>query len=245
VPSKASPFLSVIVPAYNESGRLGSTLQEILIYLKKMKKSFELIVVDDGSSDRTVQIASDLAKKDRRLRLLKNAVNQGKGSAVKKGMLEARGEYCLFSDADLSTPIRELARMLDLAGQGYDVVIGSRVLRSGGETVQQPWYRRTMRFAFNKVVRALAVRGIADTQCGFKLFTREAAQALFSQQRLMRFGFDVEILYLARKKEFRIKEMPVSWFYSADTRMRYLSDGVKMVGELLRIRLNDLLGRYE
>ncbi len=242
----SSPIcLSVIIPAYNEEERIERTVQLILNYLKKTIKKFEIMVVDDGSRDATVSKVMRLAKQDRSVKCLTNGRNLGKGSAVKKGMLAATGKYCLFSDADLSTPINELTRMLKvLQKEKLGIVIGSRVLAKEEQVIRQPWYRAFIRFIFNKVVMVLAVQGIHDTQCGFKLFSREAARDIFVRQRIRRFGFDVELLYIAQKRNWSIKELPVSWFYSAGTKVHYLKDGVQMVLDLIRIRFYDILGYY-
>ncbi|MGI8908377.1 MAG: dolichyl-phosphate beta-glucosyltransferase [Candidatus Sumerlaeaceae bacterium] len=210
--SPASPevHLSVVVPAYNEEKRLGDSMPVILAYLDAQPYTWELVIVDDGSSDRTSEIAQSVAK-HHSVRVLRNEPNQGKGYSIRRGMLEARGNFRLFSDADLSTPIEELSKFWTYIDQGYDVVIGSRALPDSDLAVRQPASRELAGRVFNAAVQTLLVPGLLDTQCGFKLFSARAAEAIFPQQTLKGFAFDVEVLMLARKFGFRIKEAPVRW----------------------------------
>lgn len=234
--------LSVVVPAYNEERRLGATLAALQAFLKGRR--VEVLVVDDGSSDGTVALVQGLARRWKALRVLSLPANAGKGAAVKRGVAEARGARILFSDADLSTPIQELPRLEAALRTGSAVAIGSRALDRGRITVRQPFYREAGGRVFNKLVQALTVPGIEDTQCGFKLFEARAAKRLFALQQVPRFGFDVEVLYLARKAGYRIAELPVRWVNSPETKVRPVRDGVRAFLDLALIRLYDLQGRY-
>ncbi|HHV62461.1 MAG TPA: glycosyltransferase family 2 protein [Firmicutes bacterium] len=245
--------LSIVIPAYNEEGRIGETLDKITGYFTVDSLSactwvdvgiewdrIEIIVVDDGSTDGTCDLVEARSKRAVGegiiIRLLRNGVNRGKGFSVKQGVLAAGGDYILFSDADLSTPIGEAKKLIYWLSRGYDVVIGSRALAGSRITIPQPLHRRIMGRVFNHLVQLVAIRGIQDTQCGFKAFTREAAQTLFPMQRVDGFAFDVEILYLARQFGFKIKEVPVEWRNSQGTRVRAGVDSAVMFCDLLRIR---------
>ena len=228
----------MVVPAFNEAERLPRTLERIASYLAGRPGGYELLVVDDGSTDATAERASTGGAT-----VLRNATNRGKGFAVRRGMRAAGGERRLMSDADLSTPIEELGRLAARMDEGYDVVIGSRALPGARIEVRQPFYRENMGRLFNLFVRALAVPGLKDTQCGFKLFTAAAAEAVFSAARLDGFSFDVEALFLARKKGYRIAEVPVVWRNDAASRVSLLR-GSLAFPDLLRIRANDWAGRY-
>ena len=232
--------LSVVVPAYNESARLPRTLQRIGAFLAG--RPHEIVVVDDGSTDGTAE-AARAAAGESPLVVLRNDGNRGKGYAVRRGMLAARGARRLMSDADLSTPIQELARLEQALEAGHQVAIGSRALAGARIEVRQPWYRENMGRLFNVFVRTLAVPGIRDTQCGFKLFTAAAAEAVFSAARLDGFSFDVEALFIARQLGYRVAEVPVAWRNDAATRVG-LVGGFRAFPDLLRIRLNDWRGYY-
>jgi dolichyl-phosphate beta-glucosyltransferase len=238
-------FLSVVIPAYNEEGRLPLTLNRVYDYLSTRSMSFEVIVVDDGSTDRTVAMAELFFRSRKGGKVLKNNENHGKGFSVKRGVLHAEGQYILFSDADLSTPIEEMEKLLPPITKGSsDIAIASRSRRESEIRVSQPWYRNVMGKIFNICVQLVAVPGIKDTQCGFKCFRRSAAIHTFSQQRLTRFGFDVEILYIARKVGYAVQEIPVVWINSPNSRVHIVTDSARMLFDLGRIRLNDLIGRY-
>jgi len=230
------PYLSVVVPAYNEVARLGSTLEGITAYLDEQPYASEIIVVDDGSADGTAMLAEDLLYGRDNCRVLVNEVNRGKGYSVKRGMLEAAGERALFSDADLSTPIEHAADLLSAIDGGADIAIGSRAVRGSDIQLRQPLLRQTAGKMFSLVQRTLLGTGIADTQCGFKMFTRRAAQMVFPHQTLERWAFDAEVLFIANRLGLKIVEVPVRWVNSPDTRVRMLSDGMKMVLDLWRIR---------
>jgi dolichyl-phosphate beta-glucosyltransferase len=232
------PALSVVVPALNEEDRLPRTLARIAAHLGRSGAPYEVLVVDDGSRDRTAAQAEAAGAT-----VLRNEANRGKGYAVRRGMLAARGARRLMTDADLSTPIEELDRLAARMDDGHDVVIGSRALPGARIEVHQPWYRENMGRFFNLFVRALAVPGITDTQCGFKLFSAAAARDVFSAARLDGFSFDVEALFLARKKGYRIAEVPVLWRNDAASRVSLLR-GFLAFPDLLRIRAYAWTGRY-
>jgi dolichyl-phosphate beta-glucosyltransferase len=222
----------------NEAERLPRTLERIATHLGGRRGTWEIVVVDDGSRDRTAERAEAAGAT-----VLRNEANRGKGYAVRRGMLAARGARRLMTDADLSTPIEELERLGARMDEGHDVVIGSRALPGARIEVRQPWYRENMGRLFNLFVRALAVPGVMDTQCGFKLFTAAAARDVFSAMRLDGFSFDVEALFLARRKGYRIAEVPVVWRNDAASRVS-LVRGFLAFPDLLRIRANAWTGRY-
>ncbi len=226
--------LSIIIPAYNEESRIDATLDLVLRHLRKAGLSFEVIVVDDGSTDRTAAAVS--GRTDAEVRLLGLERNRGKGAAVREGMLSASGTYRFFVDADLSTPIGEIDRLLGELRNGTDVCLGSRGLDERLVKRHQPWYRETMGKIFNRFVRLLVLRGVADSQCGFKGFREAAARAVFSRSRIDRFSFDVEVIYLARRYGLAVKEMPVEWYNDPRTTVNPLTDASRMLWDLLRIR---------
>jgi len=232
------PALSIVIPAFNEAERLPRTLERIAAHLAGGGSGGEVLVVDDGSRDGTAERAEAMGAT-----VLRNGANRGKGFAVRRGMLAAQGRRRLMTDADLSTPIEELDRLAARMDEGYDVVIGSRALPESRIEVHQPWFRENMGRLFNLFVRGLVVPGIRDTQCGFKLFTAEAARAVFSAARLDGFSFDVEALFLAARRGYRIAEVPVLWRNDAASRVS-LRRGFLAFPDLLRIRANQLAGRY-
>jgi dolichyl-phosphate beta-glucosyltransferase len=236
-----TPSLSVVIPAYNEARRLPASLRRVLDYLETHEPSFEIVVVDDGSDDDTVSCVRALAHPA--VTLVSNEGNRGKGYSVRRGMLLARGRRRLMSDADLSTPIEDLPRLVAALQSGADVAIGSRAASGADVLIHQPWYREAVGRLFNLGVRVLAVRGIRDTQCGFKLFSDRAAQEIFSSLRLDGFSFDVEALFVAQRRGYRLAEVPVRWSNDAATRVT-LAKGALAFVDLLRIRCNALLGRY-
>jgi dolichyl-phosphate beta-glucosyltransferase len=236
--------LSVIIPAYNEAGRIAPTIARVHEYLSARGHDFELVVVDDGSTDGTREVVLESARSMPGLRLITNGVNRGKGFSVRHGFLESTGEYVLFSDADLSTPIEELESFLPEMDNGADIVIGSRSLAGSRIIKRQPIYRVLMGKTFNKLVRALTVRGIVDTQCGFKLFRRSTCAELFRAQKVERFAFDVELLFLAARKGLTIRELPVKWINSPFSKVNMLRDSARMLLDIIRIRLNYMAGRY-
>ena len=230
----SSPFLSVVIPSYNEENRLGVSLDKILSFLRGKNFSWEIIVVDDGSSDHTEALAREKLTGTPH-QILRNIDNEGKGEAVRRGMLEAKGEYLLFSDADLSTPIEEVSRLLETLENGYDVAIGSRGLRESRVEVRQNPIREGMGKIFNRIARLASFKKIRDSQCGFKCFRKEAARALFAAQKLKGFSFDAEILYLAQKRSYRVAEVPVIWRNSPHSRVHILKDSLQMFMDVFRI----------
>lgn len=239
-----NPTYSIVIPAYNEGARLGATLEQVLAYLDAQKWAAEIVVVNDGSRDRTPELVRSFAKKDARVRLVENPGNRGKGYSVKNGMLQAHGEIIVFSDADLSSPIQEMPKLLGALESGADIAIGSRWLQAELQTQRQSLHRQMFGRIFNLLQRALLGLNFKDTQCGFKAFKRSAAQAILPLQQIERWGFDPEILFLARKFGMRVDEVAVHWGHSGDTRINPLTDGMKMFVELLRIRGNDLSRKY-
>lgn len=229
--------LSVVVPAYNEEVRLGRSLPLMVEYLQKQPFTWELLIVDDGSRDRTGDVG--LAYNLPNVRVLRNTPNRGKGYSIRRGMLEARGAWRLFSDADLSTPIEELDKFWEYTNQGYDVVIGSRALQESELAVRQSKSREFIGRVFNTTVQTFLVPGLGDTQCGFKLFSAAAANAVFPKQTLDGFAFDVEVLMLAHKQGFRIKEAGVKWINDPGSKVSTLS-GVKGFIDLGRLCMRRL-----
>lgn len=228
--------LSVVVPAYNEQKRLGRTLDALRAWLDRTGVDGEILVVDDGSRDATSDVARRAAALDPRIRALGYAGNRGKGYAVRTGVDAARGAQILFCDADLSTPIEEVESLRRRLAEGWDVAIGSRHLAASRILVRQPLHRRHLGRVFNGVVSLLAVRGFADTQCGFKLFRREAARRIFPRVKTDGFAFDVEILIRAREAGLRVAEVPVRWQNDSASRVRPVRDSLRMLAEILRMR---------
>lgn len=243
--SRETDFLSVVVPAYNEASRIGPTLERIAEYLQGAFGSYEIIVVDDGSTDETSAVVQDMEPRLSAIRLIRYTPNTGKGHAVRTGCLASKGNLLLISDADLSTPIEEIEKLLAFIDDGFDVAIGSRGLQQSDVVVRQSWHREKMGKMFNLLVRLLTIGGIRDTQCGFKLFKGEIARELFSHSLIDGFSFDVEILFLAKRAGCRIREVPVRWLNSPNSRVRLLRDPLSMFMELLKIRAYALAGRYE
>ncbi len=237
--------ISVIVPAFDEASRISSTIEQINTYLNDSFITYEIIVVDDGSTDATRSIVENLAQSIGSLRLIHSSPpNVGKGHAIKQGILSSSGDLVLVSDADLSTPLSELEKLMPFMQRGCDIAIGSRGLPSSDIQVRQPWYREGMGKIFNGIVRLLLINSIADTQCGFKLFKGEIARQLFMISRITGFSFDVEILFLAERKGYTIQEVPVRWFHAPDSKVRLLRDPFFMLIDLIKIRMFWLLNRY-
>jgi dolichyl-phosphate beta-glucosyltransferase len=244
-PATAEIYLSVVIPAHNEAERIGPTLERVLAYLRRQAYSWEVVVVDDVSTDATMEVVARFQRDEDRLRLVQRTANPGKGAAVQAGMLAVRGELVLFSDADLSTPIEELEKLLDAVERGeYDIAIGSRGLPQSELRVRQPWYREAMGRGFNLMVRVVALRRFRDTQCGFKLFRGAVARDLFRRQTIMGFAFDVEILYLAVKRGLRVKEVPVTWINSPRSKVDPVRDSLRMARDMIGIRFKNWLGLY-
>ena len=231
-------MISVVIAAYNEEKRIGKSLRKIKDYLDAQDFAYEIIVVDDGSTDNTKQVAIGYKSEITNLKIIGYPKNRGKGYALRQGVLASKGGSVLVSDADLSTPIEELSHMLPLiSGCEYDVAIGSRALKPETIIKKQPWWRQGMGKIFNKIVRLLVLEGIKDTQCGFKLFSGEAARNLFINARIDRFAYDVEILALAKKRNYGVLEVPVRWINSPDSKVNPIFDSLQMIFDLVKIRL--------
>jgi len=235
---------SIVIPAYNESARIESTLDKILAHIARRGWNAEIIVVNDGSLDNTADIVRDYAQRHAELRLIENPGNRGKGYSVRNGMLHAVGQAILFSDADLSSPIEEADKLFAAISAGYDVAIGSRWLRTELQTRRQPLHRQVLGRIFNLILRAVLGLNFNDTQCGFKAFTRPATQSIFPLQTIEGWGFDAELLYLARRSKLRVAEVPVSWAHREGTRINPLRDGLRMLAETARVRWNAWTGKY-
>jgi dolichyl-phosphate beta-glucosyltransferase len=251
----SAPELSIIIPAYNEEGRLARTLLRIREYFAGRRvppavapeiglDQLEILIVDDGSKDGTARIAEEWAREMPCVRLVSNRENRGKGYSVRHGMLEARGRLALFTDADLSSPIQEIEKLLAAIAAGYDLAIGSRALDRSLISIHQARHRELAGIVFNGLMRVITGLPFHDTQCGFKIFRREPSRIIFEEQRIERFGFDPEILYLAKSHGLRIAEVPVRWAHDPATKVHVLRDSVMMFCDLLLIRWSWLLGRY-
>lgn len=238
---KSSPGpiqLSVVVPVYNEQRQVPETIRKISAFLTSKRAVWEAIFVDDGSIDDTARVLQSVlaARPDLPIRVIHGETHRGKGHAARQGMLEAKGRYVLLTDADLSTPMKEVDKLTAILENGSDVAIGSRVMGRAGAEVQQSFMGRISRRIFDRFVRTLLLPGIRDSQCGFKCFTREAAQVLFSVQKLDGFRFDVEVLYLARQMGLKVVEVPVMWRQGEGGRVPLLRDTTRLVQDLFKIR---------
>jgi len=233
---KKNVAISIVIPAYNEADRIINTINAFAIYLEKNYPDSEIIIIDDGSSDRTCAVVETFSSNKIPIRLLKNKINRGKGYAVKEGMLSANGENIFFSDADGSVPIEELPRFLKEISEGADVVIASRANDETRILKHQAFFRQTMGKTFNLFVRLLAFSGIPDTQCGFKCFRKEVAIELFSRSKIDGFAFDVEILQMALRMHYRIRQLGVTWINSKKSTVNPIYDSLKMLADLITIR---------
>ena len=230
------PYLAVIVPAYNEEDRIGPTLERLNEYLASQEYTWKVVVVSDGSDDATVKIVTDFASLHPGFELIDSQPNRGKGYVVRKGMTEVEADWLLFSDADLAAPIEEVEKLITAVEQGTQIAIGSRPLQESNLEIRQPWYREMAGRAFNLMVQTLAVRGIKDTQCGFKLFRQDVSQDVFSRCKLDGYGFDFESLMIARDLGYKIAEVPIRWSHQEGSKVNMLRDGVRMLFELLKLR---------
>jgi glycosyltransferase involved in cell wall biosynthesis len=237
------PLLSIIIPAHNEENRLPRSLEQVFAFLARQSYEAEVLVVENGSSDRTLEIAQGYAEKHKNLRVLREA-GTGKGLAVRRGMLEARGEYRFMCDADLSMPIEEVNKFLPPARSDFDVAIGSREV-PGAVRYNEPFYRHTGGRLINFAIRVLMLPGLQDTQCGFKCFRAAAAEQLFHYQTLNGWSFDIEILFIAHRLGYRIIEIPVNWYYRPESKINAVRDALRMISDIFLIRTNARRGRYD
>ena len=237
------PLLSIVIPAHNEEHRLPPTLEKIDAFLKTQPYEAEVIVVENGSVDGTVAVAQAFAANHPYVRVVVAAV-RGKGLAVKEGMLASRGEYRFICDADLSMPIEEIVRFLPPHADGYDISIATREGKDA-RRVDEPEHRHLMGRVLNLIIKLVAVRGFEDTQCGFKMFSRAAAEDLFCVQQMNGIGFDVELLFIAKRRGYKIREVPITWYFDADSRMRLVQDSLHMLREIVEIRRNWYSGVYD
>lgn len=240
-------MLSIVIPAFNEEARLPATLGEALAYLDAAQLACEVIVVDDGSSDATADIVAGMARSSPALRLVRLAQNSGKGFAVRSGFINAGGDRILFMDADAATALDEICRLNDVMTEtGADIVIGSRAHLPGSHTtVKARWFRHVAGRVFHQFVRIYGVSGVVDTQCGFKLFSRKAALAIASRMRMRGYSFDVEMLLIGRELGYDIREVSVNWTHQAGSKVAVVSDGMRMVADLVRVRRNAARGLYK
>ena len=227
-----NPEISIIIPAYNEEDRLGLTLAKLVNYFDTTTLSYEIIVVDDGSTDSTIEVANSLQN----IKVIPQIKNQGKGAAVRRGMLEAMGSFRMFTDADLSTPIYEFVKLYSKFKTGYEICLGSRAVDYSMIKLHQPFYREFMGKTFNKIVQSLVVKGIKDTQCGFKGFSAKATEEIFKIAKINGFGFDVELIYLARRLNYKMIEIPVEWYNDNRSKVSPVKDSIRMFQEILKIR---------
>jgi dolichyl-phosphate beta-glucosyltransferase len=235
--------LSIVIPAYNEASRIGGTIDELRRFLPTLDRAWEIRVVDDGSGDGTAELVRAVSAHDARV-VLQAEPHRGKGGSVRAGMLAARGALRFMCDADLSMPVGELPRFLALVPDPFDIVIGSRE-GEGARRVAEPAYRHQMGRVFNSLVRAAAVPGVHDTQCGFKLFSRRAAEAVFSKLTIDGWAFDIEALLVARRLGLRIREIPIEWHYRDRSQVSPVRDAFLMTRDVARIRWNGWMGRYD
>jgi glycosyltransferase involved in cell wall biosynthesis len=235
---------SIVIPAYNESQRLAPTLDKVLAHVAQQRWVAEILVVNDGSKDDTAQIVRDYARRYENVRLVENPGNRGKGYAVKNGMLHASGDILLMTDADLSSPIGEAGKLFAAIESGADIAIGSRWVNPTLQTVRQPWYRQIGGRGLNMVIRAILGLRQKDTQCGFKAFTRAAAQTLFPLQQIERWGFDPELLFLAKRFKMRVDEVGVEWAHDERSKINPLKDGFRIIHDAMEVRKNAKGGKY-
>lgn len=240
-----APGLSLVIPAYNEEARLERTVRDAVTYFRAERRSFELLVVDDGSRDDTSGLVRRLSEELPEVRLIRLAANHGKGYAVRTGVVNACGRTILFADADGATPFEEIERLQAALDAGADIAVGSRALQAEGVRVRARFHRRVIGRAFHALVELLTVREVKDTQCGFKLFRAPVAHDLFSRMRMNGFSFDVELLVMAARRGYRVAEVPVNWVHQPGSKIRLTVDSLKMAVDLFRIRGHCLSGEYE
>ncbi len=239
----SQPLLSIIIPAHNEENRLPRTLEQVFDFLEKQDYQAEVLVVENGSTDRTYELARGYADKKRNMHVIREAA-RGKGLAVRRGMLEAQGEYRLMCDADLSMPIEEVAKFLPTAMENFDIAIASREA-PGAVRYDEPFYRHLGGRLINLVIRLLILPGLQDTQCGFKCFHAKVADDLFRRQTLSGWSFDIEILFIARRHGYRVCEIPIDWYYRSESKVNAFVDAPRMVRDIFRIHTNARRGIYD
>ena len=237
-----TPYLSIIIPAYNEEHRLPRTLEQIFAFLGEQNYTAEVLIVENGSSDNTLGIAQQYAEKYKNLRVLSEN-RPGKGNAVRRGMLDAQGQYRFMCDVDLSMPIEELEKFIPEEGKTLDIAIGSREAE-GAVRYDEPEYRHLGGRLINLAIRVLILPGLNDTQCGFKFFRAEVAEDIFPSQTLNGWSFDIELLFLARKRGYQIIEIPIHWYFDPETKLRAVNDAIRMLRDIFLIHLNNIRGRY-
>jgi glycosyltransferase involved in cell wall biosynthesis len=238
----AAPYFSLIIPAHNEEHRLPDTLKQVVAYLQAQPYESEVLVVENSSTDNTLAIAQAFAAQNPQVRVLQNA-RRGKGLAVKQGMLEARGEYRFMCDADLSMPVTEIGKFLPPALTGYDIVIASREA-PGSIRYNEPMYRHLGGRGINLIIRLLALPGLQDSQCGFKCFTARAAEDLFRVQTLEGWSFDIELLFVAHMRGYKLIEVPIDWYFQCESKVRAVRDALRMIRDIFTIRRNAMQGLY-
>lgn len=236
--------LSVIIPAFNEEEEIADSLKEVLEFLKKKKISHEILVVDDGSRDNTTKVVTNLIKKNRRIKLIKNKSNIGKGGAIKRGALAAKGKYILFTDVDLSAPIEQYFLFRKYLKKGFEVVFGSRYLKESKVNISQPFHRRYLGKGFYFLVQNFILKDVKDTNCGFKAYTKRAARLIFKRQTLSGWGFDTELLFIAKKLHLKMKEVPIEWNDSSYSKVQIIPAIFVSLGELIRLKVNSIRGLY-
>jgi len=236
-----STFLSIIIPAHNEENRLPGTLEQVFHFLEKQSFTSEVIIVENGSSDRTLNVAQEFSATHKNFWVMQS--ERGKGAAVRRGMLEAKGEYCFMCDADLSMPVDEISKFIPPALEGYDIAIASREAK-GAVRYNEPPYRHFGGRGINFIIQLFILPGLNDTQCGFKCFRAEVAKDIFKYQTLHGWSFDIELLYIARRRGYRVKEVPIHWYHFADSKVSALRDAVRMIQDIFRIHANAWRGKY-
>jgi len=237
------PLLSIIIPAHNEESRLPQTLEQVFVFLGQQSYESEVLVIENGSTDRTLEIAQEYARQHPSLRVI-HEEGRGKGLAVHRGMFEARGEYRMMCDADLSMPINEVNKFIPPALGDYDIAIASREAK-GAVRYNEPRYRHLGGRGINLIIRALILPGLEDTQCGFKCFRAKAAEDLFNHLTLFGWSFDIELLFLAKRHKYRVTEIPIHWYYRSESKVNALQDAMRMIGDIFRIHVNAWRGRYD
>jgi len=237
-----STFLSVIIPAYNEENRLPGTLEQVFHFLEKQPFTSEVIIVENGSSDKTLEVAQKFAEAHKNFRVMRS--ERGKGAAVQRGMLEAQGEYLFMCDADLSMPVEEMSKFIPPVLQGFDIVIGSREAK-GAVRYNEPPYRHLGGRGINFIIQLLILPGLNDTQCGFKCFRADIAKDIFQKQTLHGWSFDIELLHIARRRGYRVQEIPIHWYHFADSKVSALRDAARMIQDIFRIHANTWRGMYD